>query len=355
MNLQNTIDYKLGTTVRAFEEAVNNDDVLGLFNGKAGQSIIFFVLAKILNEQKYYNLGETLIEEICDRSESIRTMDYAEGLAGIGWTIEWLVQNDLMEVEDTHDILESIDKVIYKYIAYTKIEDISLHKGICGILKYLSRRIRNKTSNAHRYTLLGHLESCLVLTDDLLEFIELSLEIQSNNKLDIIMLANTLRTVSNLDIPVNQSTIEKINKKLILNIEDVLRDETSRHYGDEDLDLLLDHLYLATSYLAAAKKGGLKMHETRANEYLKILITRFSLINSNSEELNLKKLSILSLVNFYFPNEIIREIILKAITHGQIQNLPAKLHGELGVSIIADICTTKENLGLDINELLFVI
>lgn len=355
MNLQNTIDYKLDTIVRAFEQTVKNDDVLGLFNGKAGQSIIFFVSAKIFNEQKYYNLGETLIEEICDRSESIRTMDYAEGLAGIGWAIEWLVQNDLMEVEDTYDIVESIDKVIYKYIAYTKIEDISLDKGICGILKYLSRRIRNKTSNAHRYTLLGHLESCLVLTDDLLELIELALESQSNNKLNIIMQANTLRTVSNLDIPVNQSTIEKINKKLILTIESVLRDETTRHYGDEDLDLLLDHLYLATSYLAATKKGGLKMHETRANEYLKMLITRFSTINSNSEELNLKKLSILSLVNFYFPTEIVREIIENTITSDQILNLPAKLHEGLGLAIIADMYNNKKNLGLDISELLFVI
>ncbi|TDS12152.1 lanthionine synthetase LanC family protein [Sphingobacterium paludis] len=355
MNIQNTIDNKLRTIVRILEETVKNDDELGLFNGKAGQSIIFFVLTKFLNKQKYYSLGETLIEEICDRSESIRTVDYAGGLAGIGWAIEWLVQNDLMDVEDTHDILESIDKVIYKYIAYTKIEDISLDKGICGILKYLSRRIRNKTSNAHRYTLLGHLEGCLILTDDLLEFIELALESQSNNKLGIIMLANTLRTVLDLDIPVNQSTIEKINKKLILNIEDVLRNETPRYYGDEDLDLLLNHSYLATSYLAAAKKRGLKMHEMRANEYLKILITRFSLINSNPEELNLKKLSILTLVNFYFPNEIIKEIIIKAINHGQINNLSAKLHNGLGVAIIADLSTNNENLGLDISELLFVI
>lgn len=354
MNLQNTNDSKLDLIVRAFEDGVKNVDALGLVNGKAGQAIIFYLMAKVLNEQKYADIGESLIDEIYDRSESIRTMDYAAGLAGIGWSIEWLVQKNLIAIPDTHEILESIDKVIYKYLAYSKIEDLSIDKGICGILKYLSRRITNQTSNSHRYTFLGHLECCLFLTDDVLEIIELALRGESNINLDIITVANTLRTVSNLNIAINKPTIESITNKLSIHAESLLN-KFSKESSNKNIDSLLGNIYLATSYLAAARNGGLNMRESKAIEYLNFLITLLSVSNINLEEINLKMLSIFNLANFYYPNEVIMKIINRNLISDQTLRLPAKLYDGLGVAILADVCANQRDLELDISELILVL
>ncbi|MFR5871025.1 MAG: hypothetical protein ACLUEV_04710 [Alistipes sp.] len=56
-------------------------------------------------------------------------INFVDGLCGIGWGVEHLIQNALLE-GDSDDVLEDIDKkIIERDPLY--IEELSLHNGIC--------------------------------------------------------------------------------------------------------------------------------------------------------------------------------------------------------------------------------
>jgi lantibiotic modifying enzyme len=67
-------------------------DNLGLMHGKMGIAIYFFHLARETKNQIYEDYAGELIDEIYDEISTTTTLDFENGLAGIGWGIEYLVQ-----------------------------------------------------------------------------------------------------------------------------------------------------------------------------------------------------------------------------------------------------------------------
>ena len=88
----------------------------GLLNGKMGGVAFFGQYAK--------HTGKAYFREY----ENI-PINFVDGLCGIGWGVEHLIQNALLE-GDSDDVLEDIDKkIIERDPLY--IEELSLHNGIC--------------------------------------------------------------------------------------------------------------------------------------------------------------------------------------------------------------------------------
>ncbi|MCL2651256.1 MAG: glycosyltransferase [Candidatus Azobacteroides sp.] len=117
----------------------------GLLYGKMGIVIFFARYAQYTSIPYYEKFAETLLDEIYDMLGRNSSIDFQSGLCGIGWGIEYLVQNGLME-GNTDEILEDIDKKVMD-LDMDNMDDMSLEKGLCGILHYVYARIVSAYNN----------------------------------------------------------------------------------------------------------------------------------------------------------------------------------------------------------------
>jgi len=117
----------------------NQTSAIGLLNGKMGIVIFFAHYAQYTGLQHYDEFTENLLDEVYSMLGRNSPIDFQSGLCGIGWGIEYLVQNGLME-GNTDEILEDIDKKIMD-IDVEHISDKSMEKGLCGIMHYVYARV----------------------------------------------------------------------------------------------------------------------------------------------------------------------------------------------------------------------
>ncbi|HEX3009512.1 MAG TPA: lanthionine synthetase LanC family protein, partial [Bacteroidales bacterium] len=113
-------------------------DNLGLLNGKMGIAIFFYHYAKYTGNEVYSEYAGELIDEIYSEINTSTPIDFENGLTGIGWGIEYLVQNGFVEA-DTDEVLEQIDEAVYqKILLHLEYKDLK------GLLLY--QNIRNKAA-----------------------------------------------------------------------------------------------------------------------------------------------------------------------------------------------------------------
>jgi len=117
-------------------------DNLGLMHGKTGIGIYFFHLARETQNQIYEDYGGELIDEIYDEITTQTSCDFESGLAGIGWGIEYLVQNKFIDA-DTDEVLEEFDNRIIHEITHHAPDDAGILQGISGYIVYFLIRIKN--------------------------------------------------------------------------------------------------------------------------------------------------------------------------------------------------------------------
>ena len=115
-------------------------DNLGLMHGKMGIVIYFFHLASETKSQMYEDYAEELIDEIYEEISIHTLCDFENGLAGIGWGIEYLVKKGFIDA-DTNVVLEEIDKQINHEITYHAPFDIGVLNGISGYILYFISRL----------------------------------------------------------------------------------------------------------------------------------------------------------------------------------------------------------------------
>ncbi|MGM0407453.1 MAG: lanthionine synthetase LanC family protein [Bacteroidota bacterium] len=116
-------------------------DNLGLMHGKMGISICFFHLARQTGNQIYEDYAGELIDEIYEEITTNTPVDFENGLAGIGWGIEYLVQNGFIEA-DTDEVLEEFDNRIFKELIYNTPQENGLLNGLTGLGAYFLKRIQ---------------------------------------------------------------------------------------------------------------------------------------------------------------------------------------------------------------------
>ena len=132
---------------------------IGLMGGKTGIALFFFYYANLTMEEKYVDFAHKLIGDIFDdinKEVSIHT--FAGGLAGVGWMMEHLVQNEFVEA-DTDEILESLDPFLHKAMIYDieKGNYDFLH-GAVGNGTYFLSRSTKKTSVDYLKELVDNLD-----------------------------------------------------------------------------------------------------------------------------------------------------------------------------------------------------
>jgi len=115
---------------------------IGLLNGKMGIVIFFFLYAKYTKKKFYEDFAEELIDDVYSDIHQNITRDFKDGLTGIAWGIEFLIQNGFV-YGDSNKVLEDLDKQILE-LDVRKISDISLETGLKGIAYYVTSRCNNK-------------------------------------------------------------------------------------------------------------------------------------------------------------------------------------------------------------------
>jgi len=142
----------------------NNMTGYGLYEGNTGLSIAYFILSKLSGKEVFSIKGQSLIDEMGDNIGNVKSLDFGNGLGGIGWGVEWIVQNNFITA-NTNEILEEIDDAMYKSVIFNNSIDLSISTGILGAIIYFYRRMTSKNPNASRYRALCNQECLFLLTD----------------------------------------------------------------------------------------------------------------------------------------------------------------------------------------------
>lgn len=114
---------------------------IGLMHGKMGGVLFFLLYARHTGITEYEKYAEMLMKDIYREINEVTPVSFATGLCGIGWGIEFLIQNKLIG-GDSDEILADIDDKIMER-SPLRIKDYSLEKGLGGILFYVNARIKS--------------------------------------------------------------------------------------------------------------------------------------------------------------------------------------------------------------------
>jgi len=139
------IKNKISELVHIIEK--EDHENIGLLGGKPGLSILYFYYSKVFQIEKYSDLALNCISEIFEEIQNgFSYHTFAGGLAGIGWTVEFLEQNGFLDC-DTNETLGELDEYLYQMmIKEFKLANYDYLHGASGIaLYFLSRKSFSKS------------------------------------------------------------------------------------------------------------------------------------------------------------------------------------------------------------------
>ncbi len=119
----------------------------GLMHGNTGISIYFYHLSRNTNNPAFEQIADDLLDKVFTNFSSAAPANFENGLAGIGWGIEYLVQHNFAE-GNTDEILEEVDNKIFRALNEENHSSFELANGLTGYLWYLTSRLKNKTNSA---------------------------------------------------------------------------------------------------------------------------------------------------------------------------------------------------------------
>lgn len=140
--MENTKDRTLGRIAKLLMLHSSFIHNLGLMNGKIGIAIFFYHLSRHTNQKIYDDFAGELIDEIYAEIHDHYPSDFKNGLCGIAWGVEYLIQNHFVEA-DANEVLYDLDKMIFEWDV-RKINDLTLETGLEGIARYVIARCTGK-------------------------------------------------------------------------------------------------------------------------------------------------------------------------------------------------------------------
>lgn len=112
----------------------------GLFFGKMGVAIACFDYGKRSGNQVITDLGDDLIDGILEEVDYRTHWNFATGLCGIAWGIEYLMQHKYVQC-NSNAVCGDLDKSV-ESVCIHRMEDLSIDTGIEGLLHYVLMRIK---------------------------------------------------------------------------------------------------------------------------------------------------------------------------------------------------------------------
>ncbi|MDH6310615.1 hypothetical protein M2451_003466 [Dysgonomonas sp. PFB1-18] len=93
-----------------------------LLTGRMGVTIFLYQYARYSNNSQYEALAESLLDKIYSQVNDDASMFFAEGLPGIGWGLNYLVQEQYVVAES--DLFDDIDDAVREITTKQFLEDL---------------------------------------------------------------------------------------------------------------------------------------------------------------------------------------------------------------------------------------
>ena len=154
---------------------------IGLWKGKTGMSIFFFLLSRHTGNHWYEEFAGELLDDVCSHLSLHCPVTFADGLCGIGWAIEFLKKEGFIE-GDTDEILAGVDRQVMERDV-RRITDASLETGLAGVVAYVRSRLdsqRNSNSIPFDTSYLESLNHACLSVDILWKSNNYSLDVIKN-------------------------------------------------------------------------------------------------------------------------------------------------------------------------------
>jgi len=116
----------------------------GLLYGKIGVAIAFFEYGRCRNNLVYIDYAKELKDSLPKKIHEKMPLDFATGLCGFGWGIEYMTQQMFVS-SDTNDICAYVDQKVMA-MDMLRISDLTLEAGLEGFLHYILIRLKNYTT-----------------------------------------------------------------------------------------------------------------------------------------------------------------------------------------------------------------
>jgi hypothetical protein len=342
----------------------------GLLYGSSGMAIAYHLLSACTKDPVAENNASFLLNQIGDNLASLTDKDFANGVAGVGWAIEWLVQNGFLKDVNTDEVLPDIDYVLYMDVTMKKQLDISLAHGAQGKAAYFIKRGKSKNPGTHRYRQLCHQECLVMLTDDLDEMLRgpegvLTIKTDWNNAKSNNHAATAIFNVSfhlflfGQLIKVNTPVLEKSLFDIMLYLEQFFG--TMLEANDyEDILTSNRHLYyqllhIATTYLYSALTHEHPHWLENAHRFIELLKNIDFPPENETEEDLYRKLTSYSLLNLYTPSYEYRQKAEDTIDRLLNQSPPFQLYRGLGSLLVSWLSLENPGLTRNWHELFYAL
>jgi len=118
----------------------------GLLYGKIGVTISFFEYGRYRNNLVYTDYAKELKDSLLKKIDGKTPLDFATGLCGFGWGIEYMVQQMFVS-SNANEICADIDQKVMA-MDIRRMNDFTLETGLEGFLHYILIRLKG-INNVH--------------------------------------------------------------------------------------------------------------------------------------------------------------------------------------------------------------
>ena len=148
----------------------------GLLNGKMGLVLYFFYLGKVENNELFTRFAEKLLDNVIESIPERILIDFEEGITGIGWAIENLIQNGFID-SDADEVLVNFDLAVNNALIHRKNDILT----ILSIGFYYVSRLSYRIDEEEKETVLDLKYHTILLIDELDRLFFTMKEILSDN------------------------------------------------------------------------------------------------------------------------------------------------------------------------------
>lgn len=161
---QNKVENRLQRIANVLLLNASFTDNLGLLNGKMGIAIFFYQYARYTGNKVYEDYAGELIDQVQLEITKNTPVNFLNGLTGIGWAIEYLVDKSFV-VANTDDIMLEIDKSVYRDSLYRPIL-LDGSKDFFGFGHYYIARLKGQEDDDVNLKALFKKQHIIYLIDD---------------------------------------------------------------------------------------------------------------------------------------------------------------------------------------------
>ncbi|MCD2258058.1 lanthionine synthetase C family protein [Psychroserpens luteolus] len=143
------LEAKLAEISKIIETEYINEEHIGLMSGLSGMALFQFYYSKYLDIEDNANFGANILSHCIEKiNHGYNSPLYSNGIAGFGWTLDFLELNHFIEI-GSDDLLKDIDDYLYTALdANFKQDNYDFLHGAIGQVYYFLYRYQNTSSAA---------------------------------------------------------------------------------------------------------------------------------------------------------------------------------------------------------------